>query len=218
MRALAMLSSGVQNLLKLVGGWAVAFALVAANIVYFDEIRTALGLKLEPADFGMAASPPEPAKPEVRTIIQYVERPRDKDDDADRRRPAQSRSRSSFAPSVELKRQRDGHFHAEAYVNGRPVQVLVDTGATLVALSYEDARAAGVSVGDSDFTMWSSTANGRARFAPVMLDDVRIGDVTVRNVRAAVSEPGKLSTTLLGMSFLGQTRMQMQGGTLVLER
>jgi aspartyl protease family protein len=209
-----MLSSGLKNLLSLVGGWVIALSTVLVLVVYFDEVRTALGMKLTAEDFGLASAP---AEPQVRTEIRYVERPREEEPQprTDQRRPRRS---ASSGASVELNRAPDGHFHAEAYINGRPVNVLVDTGATLVAMSYDDARAAGISVSDADFTQWSSTANGRARFAPVTLDDVRIGDVVVRNVRAAVSEPGRLDKTLLGMSFLGQTRMQMQGGSLSLEQ
>lgn len=211
------MSSGVQNLVKLVGGWVVALGVVAFAMFNFDDLRTHLGLKLSPADLGVneQAVQPKP-EPEVRTVIKYIERPvKPDDDDA---QPQRRQKRPTFGPSVELTRLRDGHFHAEAYVNGRPISVLVDTGATLVVLTYEDARAAGVPVSDADFIHWSNTANGRARFASVKLDDVRIGDVIVRNVAAAVSEPGRLQKTLLGMSFLNQTRMQMQGAQLVLEQ
>ncbi|MGE0699347.1 MAG: hypothetical protein AB7O57_09655, partial [Hyphomicrobiaceae bacterium] len=58
MRASAMVSSGLNNLVRLVGGWAVALGVTAAVIMHFDEVRTALGLKLEPEDFGVAASAP----------------------------------------------------------------------------------------------------------------------------------------------------------------
>lgn len=210
-----MMSSGVSNLFKLVSGWVLAAGLATVSLVYFDEIRSTLGLKLEPADFGITAEAVKPSEPEPRVIIRYVERPAEPKPELE---PVRRPRRQSFSQSVELQRQSDGHFHAEAFINGRPVRVLVDTGATLVALSYEDAVAAGINVRDSDFIHISQTANGRARFASVILDDVRIGDVTVRNVRAAVGEPGRLSTTLLGMSFLGQTRMQMQGATLLLEQ
>ena len=73
-----------------------------------------------------------------------------------------------------------------------PVDVLVDSGASIVALSYDDASARALNVRDSDYTQRVSTANGLARVAPVMLDRVSIGDITVRNVPAAVTEPGSL--------------------------
>ena len=95
---------------------------------------------------------------------------------------------------------------------------MVDTGASIVALSYEDARASGIYVRDSDFTHRVSTANGLARVAPVTIDRISIGDITVRDVAGAVMEAGKLGTTLLGMSFLGRLqRVDMRSGMLVLQ-
>ena len=79
---------------------------------------------------------------------------------------------------------------------------MVDTGASQVALTFEDASRAGIYVRDRDFTQQVRTANGVARVAPVTLDRVSIGDITVRDVPASVSERGMLGTTLLGMSFL----------------
>lgn len=120
--------------------------------------------------------------------------------------------------TVEIRASRNNHFHAQAEINGRPVPVLIDTGATLVSLSYEDASRAGIHLRQSDFTRSTYTANGVARVAPVMLDSVQIGDITVRDVQAAVSEPGRLSTTLLGMSFLTRLRrFDMRAGVLVLQ-
>lgn len=103
-------------------------------------------------------------------------------------------------------------------MNGRTIRVLVDTGASIVALTYEDARSIGLLVRDSDFTHRVSTANGIARVAPVVIDRIAIGDILVRDVQGAVMEPGKLGTTLLGMSFLGRLqRVDMRAGTLVLQ-
>lgn len=119
---------------------------------------------------------------------------------------------------AEIFMSRDGHFHADAEINGRSVSVMVDTGATMVALTHEDAERAGIRVRDTDFTHRVSTANGTARIAPVMIDRVTIGAITVRNVRGAVSEPGRLSQTLLGMTFLGRlSRAEIRSGVLLLE-
>jgi aspartyl protease family protein len=207
-----MVSSGVWSLAKLMAGWVLAFALAAVTIVHHEEVRAALGLK----DFGVNASD----DPDAQTAAETAER----EPEAEPRRewsragPRGSQQRPLFNRSVLITRGRDGHFHADAAINGRTLPVLVDTGATAVVLTYEDAVAAGISVHPGDFRYVSNTANGQARFARVRLDDVRIGDVAVRNVEAAVSQPGRLSTTLLGMSFLGQLRMEMKGGTLVLEQ
>jgi aspartyl protease family protein len=112
-----------------------------------------------------------------------------------------------------------GHFLADAEINGRDTNVMVDTGASLVALSYDDAARAGIFVRPSDFTHAAQTANGIARVAPVIISEVQIGDIRVRNVQAVVSERGASERTLLGMSFLGRlSRVEMRGTTLVLEQ
>jgi aspartyl protease family protein len=97
-----------------------------------------------------------------------------------------------------------GHFHAQAQINGQQVEFMTDTGATYVALSYETAAKLGVVSNNLRFTGRSTTANGVARVASVVLDTVRIGDITVNDVQAVVAEPGKMSQNLLGMSFIGR--------------
>ncbi len=131
--------------------------------------------------------------------------------------PVQPASRRHNGVVVEIKAGAQGHYFASAEVNGRPVDVMVDTGASMVALTHEDARKAGVFVRSADFTQSVQTANGVARFAPVTLEKVSIGNITVRNVTAAVAEPGRLRTTLLGMSFLSRLeRVDMRPGLMVL--
>ncbi len=125
---------------------------------------------------------------------------------------------SASHEGVELRADRSGHFETSMEINGRLLQGMVDTGATLVVLTYDDARAAGIFLHDSDFTMASQTANGIARFAPVMLDRVAIGSILVRNVKAGVAEPGALRTNLLGMSFLQRLQtFKIRSGTLLLQ-
>jgi len=120
--------------------------------------------------------------------------------------------------TITLPASQYGHFLTEAEINGRNIDVMVDTGASLVALSYDDATRAGIFVRPSDFTHVAQTANGTARVAPVMISQIRIGDIIVRNVRGAVSERGASERTLLGMSFLGRlSRVEMRGDSLVLE-
>lgn len=120
--------------------------------------------------------------------------------------------------TVTLNASRNGHFETEAEVNGHPIDVMVDTGATLVALSYEDAERAGIFLRPADFTHTVSTANGSARVAIVAIDSVSVGDITVHNVQGAVSEPGRLQRTLLGMSFLGRlSRIDMRSDSLLLQ-
>jgi clan AA aspartic protease (TIGR02281 family) len=89
---------------------------------------------------------------------------------------------------------------------------MADTGATVVALTYEDAERLGLSPRSLDFSSLVQTANGIARVAPVKLDRVRIDDIMLRDVPAIVAERGALATNLLGMSFLGRLKsFQMQG-------
>ncbi len=124
---------------------------------------------------------------------------------------------SNSGGDVELTANSGGHFETAAEVNGNEIDVMVDTGATLVALTYEDAERAGLYLKTSDFTQGVRTANGTAKVAPVTLSSITIGDITVRNVKGAVAEQGKLHKTLLGMSFLGRlSRVEMRANSLVL--
>ena len=93
-----------------------------------------------------------------------------------------------------------GHFWVEAAVNGSPVRFMVDTGASAVVLTMADAAAAGYGRGNLTFNIAMSTANGRARAAPIKLREVRIGQLAIGDVQAMVAE--NLNTSLLGMTFL----------------
>ena len=118
---------------------------------------------------------------------------------------------------VTLRATDNGHFETTAEVNGRDVEVMVDTGATMVALTYEDAERAGIYLSPSDFTHSVSTANGIAKVAPIEIGSISIGGITVRNVSGAVAERGNLHKTLLGMTFLGRlSRVEMRRIDLVL--
>lgn len=95
-----------------------------------------------------------------------------------------------------------GHFIAHVGVNGAVIRALVDTGASLVALSAEDAVKAGVTTRASDRRARFSTANGVVEAPVVRLASVEVGGIVVRDVEAAVMPHGVLEGTLLGMSFL----------------
>ena len=120
---------------------------------------------------------------------------------------------------VRVAANRSGHYVSEIEVNTRPITALVDTGATTVALRYEDARALGlVSPGDK-FDVRVRTANGEGRAKRVQLRSITFGTITIRDVDALVLEQGALGTNLLGMSFLRRlSRFEVQRGVLVLER
>lgn len=131
-------------------------------------------------------------------------------------RDENSKSPKTSSSGVTLEALDNGHFETTAEINGRDVSVMLDTGASMVALTYEDARRAGLRVTDADFTHKSSTANGIARVAPVTISKITVGDITVRNVRGAVLEKGKMQQTLLGMSFLSKLKVEMSDGAMVL--
>jgi len=95
-----------------------------------------------------------------------------------------------------------GHFQTDVAVDGTALRMLVDTGASAVVLSQEDAARVGIDLSGLTYSISVSTANGRARAAPVRLGEVAIGPIVRHNVRAMVTEEGRLDQSLLGMSFL----------------
>ena len=97
----------------------------------------------------------------------------------------------------------DGHYWAEATVNGREVRFLVDTGASAVALTQTDAQRLGIAPGSLNYNLSVATANGQTRAAAVKLDSVSVAGAQVQNVDALVIENG-LQTSLLGMTYLGR--------------
>lgn len=118
---------------------------------------------------------------------------------------------SEGGEEVILHKLLDGHFAADVSVDGQTISMLVDTGASMVALSHEDAVRIGIDPSQLTYSMTVMTANGRARAAPVTLDQVAIGPIIRNNVAASVAEDGRLDQSLLGMSFLetlGSLQMQ----------
>jgi aspartyl protease family protein len=105
--------------------------------------------------------------------------------------------------SASLKKEGDGHFWATARVNGIPVKFLVDTGASLVALSERDARRIGLNTDELERNAEVRTASGRISAATAMIDAIEIDGVTVKDVKAVVIDKG-LEHSLLGMSFLNR--------------
>ena len=108
-----------------------------------------------------------------------------------------------------------GHVVIDAVVNGASMRMLVDTGASFVTLTPADARAAGLSPHQLVFDARASTANGVVRMAPVTLRDIRLGQLSIGEVPAAVIE--NLGVSLLGMSFLNRLRSyEMRDGKLTI--
>ncbi|NBN78117.1 TIGR02281 family clan AA aspartic protease [Microvirga tunisiensis] len=121
--------------------------------------------------------------------------------------------------SVLVVRDPSGHFQIKGDVNGTPVRFLVDTGASAVVLTREDARRSGIDVDSLSFTVPVSTANGRTMVAPTRIDDLRLADIRLGDVRTFVAQEGSLETSLLGMSALSRlSSWTVEGDRLVLNR
>ena len=118
--------------------------------------------------------------------------------------------------SAVLQADERGHFFAQGMINGSPVRVLVDTGASLIVLPAADALRMGIDYRRGSQAM-TSTANGLVPVFRVRLDTVRIGDLELSQVDALVQEQG-LPMALLGMSFLNRTEMRRSGEQLTLTR
>ncbi len=117
-----------------------------------------------------------------------------------------------------LKAGQNGHFIVKAEINGRNVKVMVDTGASAVALSYEDARDIGLHPGNLDYNIPVSTANGVVKAAGVNLDKVEIDGVRVSDVQGLVMPDGAMRGSLLGMSFLSKLKsFKVEDGVLYLK-
>jgi len=120
---------------------------------------------------------------------------------------------------MELSTGRDGHFHADARVEGRHVDFLVDTGASMVVLRESDASMIGIHLMMRDYTAVVSTANGKIKAAPTKLERIEIGDITVFDVPALVLPDEALSQNLLGVAFLSRLRRyEVADGRLVIEQ
>ncbi|AMP03625.1 TIGR02281 family clan AA aspartic protease [Collimonas pratensis] len=127
-----------------------------------------------------------------------------------------SRSMPGATSSVTLKVNPQGHFVADAQINGAMMTMLVDTGATMIALPASDAARMGVNYKQGRM-ITVNTANGPAPAYMVKLNTVKIGDIEMNQVDALVQESG-LPFALLGMSFLNRTEMRREGEMMVLTK
>ena len=119
---------------------------------------------------------------------------------------------------TELQSSANGHYITRASINNQGIDVLVDTGASAVALSYEDAEAVGLRPSSLAFDVPVNTANGVGKAARVTLRKVEIDNVRVSDVDGLVLQKGALEGTLLGMSFLSRLRsFSVENGKLVLK-
>ena len=113
---------------------------------------------------------------------------------------------SGGTTEVRIRKRLDGHFTATVKVNGKPVSMIVDTGASTIVLRPEDAAKAGIDTKALTYRVPVITANGRTVAARVRLDAVAIGPLDRQKVDALVAQPGALTQSLLGMSFLSRLR------------
>lgn len=123
----------------------------------------------------------------------------------------------SHGRTVEVARTNSGDFDISARVNGVHVAMVLDTGASSVVLTQQDAKAVGLPLEVLNYTVSIDTANGRTRAAQVTLDRLAVGGLEERSVEALIVQPGQLRTSLLGMSFLNRLQSwQVSGDRLIM--
>ena len=127
-----------------------------------------------------------------------------------------STSTASSRASVTLAANPQGHFITDGQINGAAVRFVVDTGATLIAMSSADASRIGIKYRDAP-TGTVNTANGMATAWRVRLDTVRVGDISLTGIDALVMENQNMPV-LLGMSFLNRMEMRRDGQSMVLTK
>ena len=127
-------------------------------------------------------------------------------------RPAPVAVGNGFA-SREIERAPDGHFYLDAQVNGAQIHFLIDTGASMVALTPEDAQRAGIALPNERAT--AQGAGGAVEIIPVTIDRIAAGPLEARDVPGAVAR--ELPVSLLGQSFLSRVgNVQISGDRMVL--
>ena len=158
---------------------------VIAAIVMLSAAGAARALMIDPAPIPAAASAPAP----VET--------------ASLRGPVDSDAQSDPGAAAEALKGPDGQYWAEGQVEGTRLHLLVDTGASTVALTATDAQRLGFDPKSLTYDVPVHTASGESRAARVQLASLAIGNARVDNVEAMVVQEG-LGTSLLGMSYLGR--------------
>ncbi len=119
---------------------------------------------------------------------------------------------------VEIPLANDGHYHITIDVNNVDVEFIIDTGATDIVLSQQDAMRVGLDIGGLSYTGRAFTANGQVETAPIFLEAMTLGDFTDRNVFAVVNR-GLMQTSLLGMQYLQRfDHIEIRDGRLILTR
>jgi aspartyl protease family protein len=112
----------------------------------------------------------------------------------------------------------NGMYSIAGFINGRPVNFLMDTGATWIAMNVHQARSLGINFRYSGKRSLVSTANGAVPVYRIILDKVRVGEIELTHVEAAVLEGDSPTQVLLGNSFLNRVEMQRQGQVMLLKQ
>ncbi|MDR6265140.1 TIGR02281 family clan AA aspartic protease [Roseobacter sp. N2S] len=122
------------------------------------------------------------------------------------------------AQGFEVQRARDGHFYLTLQVNGKNIPFVVDTGATDIVLTQDDAEKIGIDPDTLTYIGRANTANGVVKTASTVLDQIALGDMVDYDVRASVNG-GKMDGSLLGMAYLNRfSEISMRGDRLILKR
>jgi aspartyl protease family protein len=112
----------------------------------------------------------------------------------------------------------DGHYYLTLALDGTPVEFVIDTGATSIVLTKDDAEKIGLAPETLIYSGIANTANGEVRTATARVRNVDIGPINDRDVRVAVND-GEMDTSLLGMDYLRLfNRLEISNGRLILER
>jgi aspartyl protease family protein len=169
------------------------------SIIVIAAVALAVGV-LAPRYLSKVGPAPAPAAPQVPP-------------------PASSAAADARSRSVVIARNAHGHFDVDGRINGRRIDFVVDTGASVVALTARDAARLGIRPSPNAYTADVKTANGMVRAAPARLDVVEIGTLQLRDVTALVLPNDALTDNLLGLSFLSRLhRFEYSDGKLVLEQ
>jgi aspartyl protease family protein len=132
---------------------------------------------------------------------------------------AEAQQISAGQHKMSLSSGRNGHFNVEARIDGRSLNFIVDTGASLVILRESDAAQVGIRPLPGDYNATVSTANGTIKAARATLNRIEVGDITVYDVSALVLPDEALSQNLLGVAFLAKLRRyEFADGRLLLEQ
>lgn len=103
---------------------------------------------------------------------------------------------------VTIIRSSNGHFEVDADINSKNIRFLIDTGASSIVLTHADAERAGIAVENLNYNIPVMTANGISRAALSYITSLRVAEITRRNLRITIAQPGRLGQSLLGQQFM----------------